>query len=205
MHRISKEALISSNVVLEDPVNITGGCEVSSNSFIGSYTYLNRDCKIYGNTSIGRFCSFGRDVHVGLHEHPIEWLSTHPFQYSDRQFKGEFEYDRITRKYWKDSKPVKIGSDVWIGTGAKICVGVSIGHGAIIAAGAIVTSDVNPYTIVGGVPSRVIRKRFSDEVIDRLLKVEWWNFPIHILNNIEFDKIDIALNQLEIAKNNEDL
>jgi len=200
MHRISNKAIVSEDVVLGDPVNITEGCEVNALSEIGSYTYLNRGCKIYGNCVVGNYCSFGRDVHVGLHEHPIDWLSTHPFQYSNRQFCGEIDYDNVNRKYWKDSKPVKIGSDVWVGTGAKILVGVNIGHGSIIASGSIVTTDIAPYSIVGGVPAKLIKMRFSDIIIRKLLELEWWKLPIVELQEVEFNNINRAIEQLEEIK-----
>ncbi|MEY8199024.1 MAG: CatB-related O-acetyltransferase [Colwellia sp.] len=200
MHKISDKAFVSSDVILEDPVNITAGCEINALSKIGAYTYLNRDCKLYGNCEVGRYCSFGRDVHVGLHEHPIDWLSTHPFQYSNGQFQGDTDYECINRKYWKDSKVVKIGSDVWIGTGSRIFVGVEVGHGSIIAAGSIVTKDVAPYSIVGGVPAKLIKTRFPEGTINKLLELKWWLLPISSLKNIEFNDIDLAMSQLKNIK-----
>ena len=78
---------------------------------------------------------------------------------------------------WDNKGDIRIGNDVWIGYEAVIMAGVSIGDGAIIGARAVVTRDVPPYTITGGVPAKAIRKRFSDDVISELLKLQWWNWP----------------------------
>ena len=83
-------------------------------------------------------------------------------------------YEVITRK-----GDILIGNDVWIGYEAVILSGVTIGDGAIIGTRAVVTKDVPPYTIVGGVPARPLRKRFTEEVIEKLLKICWWNWPDH--------------------------
>ena len=84
-------------------------------------------------------------------------------------------------------KPITIGNRVWMGIGITICPGVSIGDNSIIAAGSVVTKDVPLYTIVGGVPAKIIRKRFSDEVIEELLKQKWWDLPNEeILKRIKY-------------------
>lgn len=77
---------------------------------------------------------------------------------------------------WDNKGDIVIGNDVWIGYEAVIMAGVTIGDGAIIGTRAVVTKDVPPYTIVGGIPAKPIRKRFSDEVVSKLLEIEWWNF-----------------------------
>ena len=79
---------------------------------------------------------------------------------------------------WEEKSKTTIGNDVWIGNGAIVINGVKVGDGAIIGAGAVVTKDVPPYCIVVGSPARVIKKRFDDAVIERLLKVQWWNWPL---------------------------
>ena len=85
---------------------------------------------------------------------------------------------------------VTIGSDVWIGARAMIVDGVHVGHGAVVAAGAVVTKDVEPYSIVGGVPARVLRYRFPPEVIAGLLEIEWWNWPYHRIQERAADFAD---------------
>jgi acetyltransferase-like isoleucine patch superfamily enzyme len=78
---------------------------------------------------------------------------------------------------------VVIGNDVWLGYGSMIMSGVGIGDGAVIAAGAVVTRDVEPYSIVAGNPARLIKKRFDEETIDKLLKIKWWDWPVEKINN----------------------
>ena len=86
---------------------------------------------------------------------------------------------------WDNKGDIIIGNDVWIGYEAVILSGVTIGDGAIIGTRAVVTKDVSPYTIVGGVPAKPIRKRFSDDDIAALLKIEWWDWPVeHIQEHV---------------------
>ena len=91
------------------------------------------------------------------------------------------------RDSWDNRRDIVIGNDVWIGYEAVIMSGVTIGDGAIIGTRAVVTKDVPPYAIVGGSPARVLKKRFSDDIIDKLLKIKWWNWPVEkITRNLEY-------------------
>lgn len=125
---------------------------------------------------IGRFCSIacGAKFLFTSANHTLRSLSTYPFPI----FFEEWGLDKadITGA-WDNKGDLIIGSDVWIGFEAVILSGVTIGDGAVIGARAVVTHDVPPYTIVGGVPARPIRKRFPDHVISRLLELSWWNWP----------------------------
>ena len=110
-------------------------------------------------------------------------LSTYPFPIFFEEWDLEIK-DVSTA--WDNKGDIVIGNDVWIGYEAAIMAGVTIGDGAIIGTRAVVTKDVPPYTIVGGVPAKPIRKRFSDETISLLLELKWWNWPIErISQNIE--------------------
>ena len=151
-------------------------------------------------TSIGRFCSINQTARI-WNNHAVECVTTHPIldHPSFYSWDKAIEREVYIEKYGKhrenhsyensmirDNKPITIGNDVWIGANAIILPGVKIGDGAIIAAGAVVTKDVDDYAIVGGVPAKLIRYRFSKEVIDKLLKVKWWEWPIEeIEKNIE--------------------
>lgn len=106
--------------------------------------------------------------------------------------------DRVRKKYIeKSKKPLPIiGNDVWIGFGATVLNGVTIGDGAIIAAGAVVTKDVPPYAIVGGNPAHVIKYRFSKEVVEKLLALQWWNYGSDILDGLPIDDVEKALPML---------
>jgi acetyltransferase-like isoleucine patch superfamily enzyme len=134
----------------------------------GDYSYANIGA-ILSSGTVGRFCSVGPYAEVGPPLHPIEHLSTSPALY--RSGPADHRWDDFP-------SPPLVGSDVWIGSRATIMQGVTIGHGAVIGVGAVVTADVEPYAIVGGVPSRLIRKRFDDATIDALLASGWWDMPL---------------------------
>ena len=134
---------------------------------------------------IGKFCSIacGAKFLFNGSNHTLKSLSTYPFPI----FYEEWSHGIWADKSWDNKGDIKIGNDVWIGYDAIIMAGVTIGDGAIIATRAVVTKDVPPYTIVGGVPAKIIRKRFSDEVIEELLKQKWWDLPNEeILKRIKY-------------------
>lgn len=134
---------------------------------------------------IGKFCSIacGAKFLFNGANHTLKSLSTYPFPI----FYEEWSHGIWADKSWDNKRDIKIGNDVWIGYDAIIMAGVTIGDGAIIATRAVVTKDVPPYTIVGGVPAKIIRKRFSDEVIEELLKQKWWDLPNEeILKRIKY-------------------
>lgn len=132
---------------------------------------VNRDRLI-----IGRFCSIacGAKFLFTSANHAMRSLSTYPFPI----FFEEWGLDRTrVADAWDNKGDIVVGSDVWIGYEAVVLSGVTIGDGAIIGARAVVTRNVPPYAIVGGVPARLIRKRFDDKTIETLLRLKWWNWP----------------------------
>lgn len=153
------------------------------NTKIGSYTYVSPGC-ILNNTVIGSFCSIAIGVKAGLGTHPIDYVSTSPLFYSLKNALGStFSAENKFKEY----EPINIGNDVWIGADTLILDGVTIGDGAIIAAKSLVNKDVEPYTIVGGIPAKSIKKRFSDDQIEALTEMRWWEWPIEKLKkNAEF-------------------
>ncbi len=121
---------------------------------------------------VGRFCSIGPEVKIMLGgEHRIDWVTTFPFTALWPDVAGGIS------GHPKTKGDVIIGNDVWIGYGAFIFSGVTIGDGAVVGAQAVVTKNVPPYAIVGGNPARIIRYRFDEEVIRKLLAIAWWNWP----------------------------
>lgn len=138
---------------------------------IGAYTYIGDDCTIYG--TVGKFTSISNNVRVIPALHPVDLVSTSPCFYSKAKQNNVSFYKND--KEYIDEKMVTIGNDVWIGDTVLIKGGVTIGDGAIIGMGSVVTKDVEPYTIVGGAPAKVIRKRFDDDTIKKLHKSQWWN------------------------------
>lgn len=131
---------------------------------------------------IGKFCSIacGAKFLFTSANHTQRSLATYPFPI----FFEEWDLDvRNITAAWDRKGDIKIGNDVWIGYEAVILSGVHIGDGAIIGARAVVTKDIPPYTIVGGVPAKPIRKRFSDEVIAALQELQWWNWPTKMIKH----------------------
>lgn len=142
-------------------------------SSLGDHTYVQKNSNII-NCQIGRFCSIAANVNVGLGQHPVDRVSTHPAFFSVTQPLAATFSKTDT---YSPFAPILIGHDVWIGFGALVMDGVTIGNGAVIAAGAVVTRDVPPYAVVGGVPAKVLKHRFSEEICQQLEKLQWWNKP----------------------------
>jgi virginiamycin A acetyltransferase len=128
---------------------------------------------------IGKFCSIAAGVKFIMNSanHRAEAVTTYPFPI----FENGWDQVIPEAEYWEQRGDIIVGNDVWIGFEAVIMPGVNIGDGAIIGTRAVVTKDVPPYTIVGGVPAKKIRKRFSEEAIDKLLTIKWWNWDIEII------------------------
>lgn len=142
-----------------------------SDSTIDFGTYTGHRCTIK-NTRIGKFCSLSWDISLGGKNHNYNSCTTYPKYHMNRVLEGKSDIIR------QDMKDTEIGNDVWIGSGAIILRGVNVGDGAVIGAGAVVNKDVEPYSIVVGNPARMLKKRFSEDVIDELLKMRWWDWSI---------------------------
>lgn len=165
------------------------------NSTIGVQSYLGPRC-IIAHTDIAKFCSIAADVSIGTGGHPLGGnVAMHPAFYLRRPPQWDF----VSQDTFDEFKRTAVGSDVWIGTKAVIRDGVSVGDGAVVGAGAIVTKDLEPYGIYAGNPARLLRFRFSDTQIERLLKVRWWDRgPDWIRANIDaFSDIDRFLAEID--------
>lgn len=157
--------------------NYVGNFSHIVNSYFGFNSYCGSRCSLV-NTKVGRYTSIASKVEVVFGKHPTsKWVSTHPSFYSTSAPTG-LSYTKENRfeenSYAIPGYFVNVGNDVWIGHDVKLMEGITIGDGAIIATGAVVSSDVPPYSIVGGIPSKIIKRRFSEEEIQFLLNLRWW-------------------------------
>lgn len=163
---------------------------------IGRYSYLVDSCVC--NTDIGAFCSIASGVKIGFGNHPVNFLSTHPVFFLNNNEFGDCYADK---DYWNPRKRIVIGNDVWLGANVFICDGVHIGNGVVVAAGAVVTKDIPPFAVVGGVPAKIIRYRFSSEIINFLESNPWYDFDNKKLDQIKkiFHKSDFTITELKSA------
>jgi acetyltransferase-like isoleucine patch superfamily enzyme len=198
--KLPASSLISAktNAVVEAPVRIEGNLALSG--FVGAYTYVRIGASIGGQTaSIGRYCSIAPGVRIGDGHHPLDWLSTHPFQRGEAFWFADEPQAAKGLKFPSKKKNI-VGNDVWLSAGAMIMPGVKIGDGAVVAAGCVVTKDVPPYAIVAGVPGRIIDYRFSPDIIAQLLDAQWWRYTASSLAGMPFDNIKRTLAEIERRK-----
>lgn len=195
--------------VCEAPVRFCSGVRVDA-GFIGAFSFFNQNCCMRFIESIGRFGLFGPEVVAGGAVHPVESVSSHLiFQNMDcgwnRSFHQLYEdmewLDHILRYQksheFRNRTRIVIGNDVWIGGRAVILRGVTIGDGAVVGAGAVVTRDVEPYTVVAGVPARPIKKRFSEQVIEKLETLCWWDYGPDVMAGLDLNDPQEAVKGLE--------
>jgi acetyltransferase-like isoleucine patch superfamily enzyme len=169
------------NVIIGKNVNISTVSWLSD-SEIGDFSYIN-DNAIILNTTIGKFCSIGPNFLSGWGIHPTKGISTAPMFYSASNIPNGISLckkDKI-----KEHKRITIGNDVFIGANVTVLDGVSVGNGSIIGAGAVVSKDIPTYAIAVGSPIKICSFRFSESQINALLQIQWWNFSIEKLQDVE--------------------
>ncbi|WP_042777746.1 DapH/DapD/GlmU-related protein [Sinorhizobium fredii] len=140
----------------------------------GDYSYIMQDGSIWCAT-IGKFVNIAAAVRINATNHPTWRATLHHFTYRAPMYWDDAEPDHDLFA-WRRQNRVTIGHDVWIGHGATILPGVTVGNGAVIGAGAVVSKDVAPYTIVGGVPAKLIRERFKAEIGEAMDRLAWWDW-----------------------------
>ena len=175
-----KQTIYLKNAITDPSIQV--GDYTMYNDFVNDPTGFEKNNVLYhypinhDRLIIGRFCSIGCGAKFLFNSanHTVSSLSTYPFPLFFEEW--ELEKKNVTDS-WDNKGDIIIGNDVWIGYEAVIMAGVTIGDGAIIGARAVVTKDVSPYTIVGGIPAKSIRKRYSEETIDLLTELKWWDWP----------------------------
>ena len=177
-------ATIIHDTVRQREAQIGRRCEILSHTRIeyaslGDYSYLGENCDV-ADAVIGKFTAIANSVRIGAPNHPMGRPSQHRFTYVPEYYDATSSRDR---DFFADRRGdrVIVGNDVWIGHAAILLPGITVGDGAVIAAGAVVSRDVAPYTIVGGVPARPIRKRFDDSVAESLRRIAWWDWPDQLI------------------------
>ena len=181
------------NSKIDKSAKIYAGSEFYDSS-IGRYSYIGYDSEVH-SCDIGSFCSIANGFVVGGAKHPMNWVSTSPVFYNvgggTGFHLGDLDVEELKRTF--------IGHDVWIGNRVTIMQGVKVGTGAVVGAGAIVTKDVPPYAVVAGCPAKVIRYRFDESTIAKLLKSEWWNLEDNILRELSncINEPNVFLNKLD--------
>jgi acetyltransferase-like isoleucine patch superfamily enzyme len=163
---------------------ILNNCEIDDYVYIASKTQIS-------NCKIGKFCSIGPNVRIGLGMHPTNFLSTFPAFFSAKK---QCQVSFTDYNYFEEVGTNTIGNDVWIGANSIILDNIIIGDGAIVAAGSVVTKNVAPYCIVGGVPAKIIKKRFNEEKVKELLELKWWD------KNLDWIKENIGAFQSSLEK-----
>ncbi len=155
-------------------VEIGVGSRVAYSTF-GDYSYCDQYADI-ANATIGKFSNIASYTRIGATDHPLDTASLHHFLYRSADYFDDaeddaefFERRRARRAY--------VGHDTWLGHASMIKPDVTVGDGAVVAAGAIVTKDVEPYTIVAGMPAKMIRRRQPEDIAQRLIKLAWWDWP----------------------------
>lgn len=147
-----------------------------NNCKIGKYSRLDSGCHAT-NLEMGNFSMVGPDTIINLGRHPLNYITPHAIFYMHGNWGWRDEWVKPLVPKFNFMPSVKIGNDVWIGSRVTIMGGVTIGDGAVIATGAVVTKDIPPFAIAGGVPAKVIKYKFPQEIIERLLEIKWWNLP----------------------------
>jgi acetyltransferase-like isoleucine patch superfamily enzyme len=200
--RVQGRFRLGESLFFLDSVNIEPYCCYINGSYlfsIGAFSFSRSPLPL--NSTVGRYCSIGARVSVMGPDHPKERFSSSSITY-DNQFKmctqyfddkTDYNLSQVPNREPKNGLGVTIGNDVWIGEDVTLARGVTIGDGAILAAKATVTKDVPPYAIVGGTPAKVIKFRFTKDIVEQLIGLQWWNYEL--ANLIDNQSMDIPIDE----------
>ncbi|WP_309086347.1 DapH/DapD/GlmU-related protein [Chelativorans sp.] len=141
---------------------------------LGDYSYMVQDCGVWCAV-IGKFSNIAAATRINATNHPTWRATLHHFTYRASDYWDDAEHEDEFFA-WRRKNVVHIGHDTWLGHGSTILPGVTVGDGAVVGAGAVVSKDVAPYTIVGGVPAKIIRPRFERRTAERMQALAWWDW-----------------------------
>jgi acetyltransferase-like isoleucine patch superfamily enzyme len=180
------------------PVYLNRNTQVGPDVELGKYFGMNESCFV-ARATVGAYCAIGARTAINPFNHPTDWLSIHEFQYHPSSFDWVQEYKELERLERTPDmfRHVSVGNDVWTGHNVNVMPGVNVGDGAVLAAGAVVTKDVPAYAIVAGVPAKIVRYRFPEKTIERLLRVKWWELELSELSGLPFRDVERCIGMLE--------
>lgn len=200
--RVGQQIGVNENCEIEPYVNFASGDFIPR--AVGAFSYTHSG--LHPAASVGRYCSIAADLTFFGNAHPVDWVTSSPTTFDSPQgalrFLGDYLSDHSITDYPSYAfeprpAPVTIGNDVWIGAQTMIAGGVTIGHGAVIGARSVVTKDVPPYAIVVGSPARIVRLRFPEATIARLLALRWWRFGPELIQRLDPRNVDHFLDAAE--------
>lgn len=185
-----------SHLYAEPPVKMHGTLTVRTDARVGAFTEFGKGVEIQ-SARILRYCEIGPGCMLGARGHPTDWMSVNGFQYrpsawgwhpaaAEAETIDSEQPGRRSFRGIRGETEAVIGNDVWLGANVVVLMGVTIGDGSIVAANAVVTKDIPPYSIAGGLPARVIRPRFDDDLAADLAAVRWWRYSPNQLSGVPF-------------------